>query len=296
MQNAARSLYSSGERLGVNKAVRDAVDDVRKNVRSIRSDGRSHSHSRNVSAASDTPDRHRSSGDTDGQLQKVMRRNSALAQMLEDAVNQLWKQHQFLCAAPSGPASSDYDPDSLTMAIAKAQLAQVYLADPDLPLADDNTNNILPDLGANMHGRAPTTTTKTTSPRTNLVDIPSNLANSPPQASPGLFVEGIESSSRGQIPGHSTERKRKGPSPDEEAESRPQAHSDSDALGDKSSDRPSLEQSSFSWMLGQDEDARKGASPGHTPFNRGLTSRRNARRNRTDQQTDFLFGEGGSES
>lgn len=134
VQDAAKSIFARGEKWGVNKAVRDAVGEVRKNVNQLQTQAR---HSRNVSTVSRASD----AGDDAAhvrEIKQLQQRNMSLAKMLENAVSDLWEHHKTVAEKHAENAEST---EKLTLAIAKVQLAQVYLEDSSLPLPVQDEGN-----------------------------------------------------------------------------------------------------------------------------------------------------------
>ena len=303
MQNAARSVYSSGERLGVNKAVREAVGDVRKNVLSIRTDLRNRTHSRNTSTTSSYVE-----SDTPASMQKrlddLLTRNKSLAEMLEGAVHELWKQHKDLATAESNSLSGHGDRrvESFTMAIAKVQLAQVYLEDPELPLPEEEeTIAQKPEHSGRLE--VPFANPPYVHPVSFHESrfIPENLARSPPQASPGAEVDSSYFALTANPP-------QQQPIINETQleDTTQQTHHDNGQstipgkiekktahdAGSESKSRPSLEHSSFSWMLDQDSGgAKPRSSLDSGSFKNSHRTATTLRRNRNDPKTGFLFGD-----
>ena len=279
LQNAARSVYSSGERLGVNKAVRDAVGDVRRNAYSISTNLRNRTHSRNTSFASNADD---APTNLQGQIDDLYLRNQSLAKMLEGAVNDLWQQQKEMAIDLSNRPSqaSDERIKSLTMAIARVQLAQVYLEDPDLPLPEDEVHVSFEateerggkdEVGFARH--EPT-------PEVAIQPPPDNLAQSPPQASPGVDETSFYFQETRRPQTSASKAVRVG-------------LEDKSITGERNKatvTRPSLEESPFSWMLGQHPSNGPYSSGSGGPFE-SAELRGNGRKSRAHGNAGFLFGE-----
>lgn len=310
LQNAARSVYSSGERLGVNKAVRDAVGDVRKNVQSIRSDLRSRTHSRSVSIASTTEE---NSLSIERRFENLQLRNKSLAKMLEGAVSELWKQQKEMAVANTNKPSSESDErvKSLTIAIARVQLAQVYLEDPELPLPEDEIHSANKDVDDVDARNEILFAAPEESPVGNMEPSLHDLAQSPPQASPGAedasfyFHQSPTRKTPQPAPAKTENVEKpaaKPPLPQPQfslmlgQESGADVHPAPEKASKNPSVRPSIEESSFSWMLGQEKTTRERSSTESAPFTSSVDGRGSLRKHRDHGNTAFLFGEPNDDS
>lgn len=135
IQDAARGMYKTGEKWGVNKTIRGTIGDIRKNVQGMQS-GRSTPSFRQFI----TGDAEKAAEST-AFLQKIAaleERNKALAKMLEESVSELWECQK---DALDGKGSDKKTIEALSLAIAKVQVMQVYLEDSSIPLPADD-----PDL------------------------------------------------------------------------------------------------------------------------------------------------------
>jgi TBC1 domain family protein 5 len=132
LQGAAKGVLQRGEKWGINKAFRDAMDEVRKGVREIQAAQTPQApsrHTRGLSRQSGTSDR---STNPSLQLTVLEQRNTALSKMLKKAIDDLWTYHE---TAVGGKASEEDSLKGLSMAIAKLQFVQVYLEDASVPLS-----------------------------------------------------------------------------------------------------------------------------------------------------------------
>ncbi|KAI4715303.1 RabGAP/TBC [Aureobasidium sp. EXF-10727] len=132
LQGAAKGVLQRGEKWGINKAFRDAMDEVRKGVREIQAAQTPQApsrHTRGLSRQSGTSDR---STNPSLQLAVLEQRNKALSTMLKKAIDDLWTYHE---TAVEGKASEEDSLKGLSMAIAKVQFVQVYLEDASVPLS-----------------------------------------------------------------------------------------------------------------------------------------------------------------
>ena len=122
IQEAARGLYQTGEKWGVAKALKGAVQGLQ--------------------AANASPLRSpRRSLDSTALLKRIQRledRNTALSKMLAKAMDELWMQQKDrIKPEEQGNGTSD----ALSLAIAKVQFVQVYLENSTMQLPDEVTNS-----------------------------------------------------------------------------------------------------------------------------------------------------------
>lgn len=249
LQDAAKGMFKRGEQWGINKALRDAIVEVKKGVREIQNvptPQAPRTHRRTSSRQSVTQD-----GVTEisRRLASLEQRNLTLAKMLKIATDDLWKYHE---SAVAGKALEKDDLEMLGMAIAKVQFTQVYLEDSTVPLPTDDQPVIADDTEVKPEGLALSEKTDETN-------------------------EKVETSTEQGIP----------PAP---SKSRPKKHLHSgkeqsstisaEAPLDFQTPRPTLSQSSFSWMLGQGKESGSFAQASSLPPS-------DARR----QSRGFLFGD-----
>ncbi|GAM82404.1 hypothetical protein ANO11243_003830 [Dothideomycetidae sp. 11243] len=133
LQDAARNVFTQGEKWGINKAFRDAVDEVKRGVRDIqnmptpqappRRHGRMQSRS-SVSSITRRPD-------LELRLTALQQRNEQLAKLLKQATDELWEFQKNLTEEKGVDAAVVND---MSMSIARVGFVQVYLEDPSIPL------------------------------------------------------------------------------------------------------------------------------------------------------------------
>lgn len=255
-QDSARFVNEREQNWGVKKALRDRVDDVRRNVQDLQVNVGA---PRNASyGTNEVPEENTS------RLQQTIRdlqaRNKTLSHTLEVAVEELW-HHQ---GSFSGLLAAENERvQSLGVAIAKVQFCQVYLNDDTIPLP---TDDLQPP--------------ETSAP----VGIERQRSSSAYEGSPRASQPGLDAKSptRASASGHDEDTTAGAP------HSRFEEAFDSSKTGQsketsKSMSRPKLEDSSFSYMLGQDESERE-QSHQVDSFPRPLDSRRG-------RNTTFLFGD-----
>lgn len=263
IQEAAKGVYSRGEKWGVNRALRGAVEGLQSGANFPRRqlDGSRWS----LDEGSNVP----SDSNRIGEIKNLEQRSKGLAKLLENAIGELWEQ-QRQCSKEKDETFAN----ALSLAIAKVQFVQVYLENPTMPFTIEN-----PGPGpapAPAHDEEPgmvaTKDMPTAAPQADSLKSPNLRQNVKKFVSlePGTVHPNIDQVSK-ESSGASTS-----PAPEIKAsKSRPQPlpfHHP----------RPSLAQSSFSWMLG--EDQRKSSFVSPSPF---PSEKRAAK-----EKADFLFGEG----
>ncbi|KAF2837738.1 ATP-dependent metallopeptidase Hfl [Patellaria atrata CBS 101060] len=295
-QDTARNVIARGERWGLNKAVRDAVGEVRKNVQSFQSGRSSPITVGSSSRASyrDKPIIRRPAEPIDGlrRATALQERNKALAKLLESAISELW---DFQKETAEGSKADEDSVAKLSVAIAKVQFVQVYLDDPSIPLPTEeqqpastlskttsvpkppstgedpqlimNSATIKQIEGPKLEVSAPepepaeveTFINQALSPQPNPLPSPSPTPSTPIPTSTRPITLNPQ------------------PSTQTQPHQKPQAHRN----------RPSLTNPTFSWMLGSDED-KPAAFAAAVP--------RSSYRDETRRGKAFLFGEEESET
>lgn len=269
IQEAARGLYSRGEKWGVTKALRSAVQGLQTGSNSPRilTDG---SHG--------TPEEGKLIGDIQSTLTNRIRalehRNQALAKMLQHAVEDLWIQQVSLHEAQlKSPA------DAVSLAVAKVQFVQVYLENSSMPfpveeaISDENRVTKPSSITSSETNRRAETSTR---------PLPATSESRPDNHSTGNQISTI--SSHEDVP--------ETPSDGNVSIQIQPTNAESSALQDPGTPirpgpspfhrpRASLTHSSFSWMLG--EDQRQSSFVSASPF---PSEKRTAR-----GKAGFLFGD-----
>ena len=258
IQEAAKGVYSRGEKWGVNRALRGAVEGLQSGTDYSRKqlDGSRWS----LDEGTHLP----SVSNLTADLRSLEERSKGLGKLLENAIGELWvQQRQHSNEKEEGAANA------LSLAIAKVQFVQVYLENPTMPFTVENSESkMVPTQG---HEDA-VDEVPGIEPRPTVSSSPEGRLNTDQSASKDPEIsenspEGQSASLTDPVPDITVSKVRPQPLPFH----RP---------------RPSLAQSSFSWMLG--EDQRKSSFVSPTPF---PSDRRAAR-----EKADFLFGDGKLES
>lgn len=244
--SAAREVYSRGEKLGVNQAVRDAVQEVRKNVQG---------HSRTDSVNPTKQDSGQVASNDHGallqQIDALKERNKSLAKMLETAVSELWTQQK---GSGMEKTAAKQDIDAFTLAIGKVQFVQVYLEDASLDLPAESS----PPAQA-MELSIETAT-----------DAPKDKAiTEQTDSTPSIAAE---QGTTAQDPAPPTSNPSKDHNEDNKSlvtgDSLPPTHSASPA---KKTIRPRINEPSFSWILGQDEKPGENSTSARSTFLRSTS-------------------------
>lgn len=256
IQEAAKGVSNRGEKWGVSRALRGAYEGLQ--------------------SAGSTPQRlgvaarwplNPSNVGTDemanltAKIQNLEQRNVGLAKLLEKAMEDLWIQQRELTEETPNHAI-----DALSLAIAKVQFVQVYLENPTMLLpAEEAPRDFIKDpalqlvttadLGSpsrrNAHAQSPTrrAPVKEGRRKTKLDGQEASLPISPRSPSKPVTASGTPV---GSIPSLDL----------------PQNDTDSNV---PPRSRPALAQSSFSWMLGQEQRISEfvAASPFSTEQDRG---------------------------
>ncbi|KAL8689531.1 MAG: hypothetical protein Q9218_004818 [Villophora microphyllina] len=260
MQEAAKGVYSRGEKWGVNKALRGAMEGLQSgnNPPRRQPDGSRWS----LDSGSQTPNVSKLTHD----IKVLEQRSKGLAVLLENAIEELWlQQRQY------AKEKDDDSTNALSLAIAKIQFVQVYLENPTMPFTTENADS-QPGAAATQGEANKDNTT------------PGKAIEAPPNAPEGVSEQRQASTASPMVTD---------PNPNEAAITENVSSTDyaSEIPRPKSRPqpaafhrpRPSLAQSSFSWMLG--EDQRKSSFVSPKPF---PVERRAAR-----EKAGFLFGEDG---
>lgn len=230
IHEAAKGVYNQGERWGVAKALRGAVQGLQSGNNSPRQPPEKSRWSldsgKNVS---DSPK------DLIAKMQAFEARNKSLAKLLEKAMEELWTQQKDMSQKPNETTA-----DTLSLAIAKVQFVQVYLENSTMPLPsedlspEDTKHDVIIGTDAVL---------TSSSPRPPSYQTQSDGAADEQNASEGINPV--------EIVNPSDQR----PASTKPLPSTPKIGSPSkpSGLSPYSQPRPALAQSSFSWMLGEEQ-------------------------------------------
>ncbi|THW46517.1 RabGAP/TBC [Aureobasidium pullulans] len=231
LQGAAKGVLQRGEKWGINKAFRDAMDEVRKGVREIQAVQTPQApprHTRGLSRQSGTSDR---STNPSLQLAILEQRNTALSKMLKKAIDDLWAYHE---TAIGGKTGEEESLNGLSMAIAKVQFIQVYLDDATVPLSAEEE--------AIEAGKEDAIEVKEVQPQIK-EPTSAHIDNKPAvqEAEEPADANAVEEQPKDHVE----------PTQQHKDAARANATKTTDIPLDFHTPRPTLAQSSFSWMLGQ---------------------------------------------
>lgn len=128
-QGAAKGVFERGEKLGINQAVRDAVDEVKKNMQGVRSPRPSPNMRRSSDALRWSLDEGRVAPTRGKTVASMELRNRELGRMLDEAMSGL------RATTDKGDSSdNDHYTKAIDTAIARMQFVKVYLEDTSMPL------------------------------------------------------------------------------------------------------------------------------------------------------------------
>jgi TBC1 domain family member 5 len=278
---AARGVLSRGEKWGFN--LRDAVGEVRKNVQGLQS-----GHASPRIAPSHRSTRSDISNNIAANVLRKMTvledRNLRLAKMLEVAVADLWKIEK---KASENQETEDESLQALSIAIAKVQFVQVFLQDSSLPLPPEKPVGeaaVSEEQSKIDEEPVPDNPdeTRQPAPKSPPADVPHSP---PPQNSPPKPPAIVLASS----PIAMTARPLAQTPPSLPTTSVLSEHASGTSISSLAAHptRPRIEQSSFSWMLGQAHENRKEfINP--SPFS---PAERRAHAAHGTEEKGFLFGE-----
>ena len=252
IHEAAKGVYHQGERWGVAKALRGAVQGLQSGNNSPRQLPQNSRWSLDKGqTVSDSPK------DLMAKVQYLEGRNRSLAKLLEKAMEDLWTQQRDADQKPNETTA-----DTLSLAIAKVQFVQVYLENPTMPLPpEDNSPEDTKSNGVVERDSV------SPSPRSGA--LPHHIQ------SDGATDEIIESQNNHSVETRTAPVERSVLASPKPLPSTPRVGNLSGASGLSpfSQARPALAQSSFSWMLG--EDQHKSGFVSASPF---LSERSDERR------------------
>lgn len=285
LQGAVKGALERGERLGINRAVQGAVNEVKKNMQ-----GLSQSPSSLGRRSSDmirwSLDEGRAVSSPRRNIVALEQRNKSLARMLDEALGDLRK------ISSLEEVTVSRSTEAIDIAIAKVQFVQVYLEDSTMPLPSEMPENVIAEASEKLlpnqsapklvhrqqsQARDGASSIDASQPATRPVDSKSSQneeVTKAPSESLSSTSNVLPTIATGTDNLHVNIKPR---------EDRPQAPVPT---------RSSLAQSSFAWML--EPDAPSSSTPSSTspkqssPF---LTSGRKPGTGPKREKTAFLFGD-----
>ena len=229
IHEAAKGVYNQGERWGVAKALRGAVQGLQSGSSSPkRPPEKSRWSLDSGKKISDSPK------DLIAKIQYLEERNKSLAKLLEKAMEDLWTQQRDM-----NQQSNETAADVMSLAIAKVQFVQVYLENSTMPLPPEDLSRQEPKHDVAVKTDAGLTLSS--------AERPSHQIRNDGAAD--------EQSGTHAVPIVDTSVQRSAPAPVKQLPATPRvgSPSKSSGLSPLSQPRPALAQSSFSWMLGEDQ-------------------------------------------
>ncbi|APA10520.1 hypothetical protein sscle_06g052900 [Sclerotinia sclerotiorum 1980 UF-70] len=289
---AAKGVYNRGERLGINQAVRDAMEEVKKNMQGLQTPRSINSSRRATGASRWSLDDGRVLPASTAIMATMNERNRQLAVMLDHAMKDLRS------ISVSQETDREKYIEAIDIAIAKVDFVRVYLEDSTMPL---------PITSPNIDNGSEPATQEADIPKVLLPPIPDHVQTTPPEPSSitsDLGTVLIENADDLDTPSVSipdisqTSTDVRGPSSSEPLVII-QPNTERDGMRSAISERPeapiptrsSIAQSSFSWMLEPDQASittNKPSSPkSSSPFLRSGKRPTSGGR----EKAAFLFGE-----
>lgn len=221
-QDVTEGVQRRTETWGVAKAVRGAMVEARRNIQSIQSSSSSpipsHAQSPVPGWASPSKPRFENAHELNKRLQALEARNKALSKMLGDALNELRVINN------SNEKDSTESEEASNLALARIQFVQVYLEDSTMPIPPEEYN--YNSESRNESGKPPDGNFREVVPIKEVAPQPQTTETDP------LDVQATLQPPEKNNPAGKSE---------EAITRQPSAHSKS---------RPSLADSSLSWMLG----------------------------------------------
>ena len=287
LQEAAKGVYSRSEKWGVGRALRGAVQGLQSGASSPRQplgvarwsldDGK-------VTAID--------SSHLETRIRTLEERNKSLAKMLENAMSDLWAQQKEFDKEKAVAAS-----DALSLAIAKIQFVQVYLEDSSIPLVPETSTQVIDEPPKDS---SPPILSVESVP-SDEVQIP-KVASSAGAANPSSAdlkldhtsskleeAEAPRASSPGPVLTDEGSEERPLTIPATKSTSQPKPAKPQTSPSPFHHSRPSLAQSSFSWMLGEDKRKSSFVSASSFPDDR-------RRESVARGKAGFLFGDDKNDS
>ena len=281
LQDAAKGVYSRSEKWGVGKALAGAVQGLQSGSSSPR---RLPMAGVRWSTDDEKSITMISNEQLTSRIDTLEQRNKALAKMLENSIEDLYVQEKVFEKEEQESAAN-----TLSLAIAKIQFVQVYLEDASMPLVSEEPSQeakqpgaIASETVAGIEDQAMPTAQRPHS----LATVSTEKNDDQPESSQESTTKKEESGNAGAVSDTPTKTDTSKPTevlPDSNlAKSRP-------GPSPFHHPRPSLAQSSFSWMLG--EDQRKSSFVSASPF-----APEQKRKNPARVKAGFLFGDDKVES
>lgn len=286
-QGAAKGVFDRGERLGINKAVRDAVGEVKKNMQGLQTSRNNSTKRRPSDGMRWSLDEGKSVPSSRASVSAMNARNKQLARMLDQAMTDL------RAVSVSEDGDKEKYVKAMDLAIAKVEFVKVYLEDATMPLPEDSSHpdpltpsplpadTPPPPLQQSMQDATPDPTASASSDLKSGRHVSEAVGKPLPAGQTPDIVGGMDPA----VAASSTNSQQVTiePANEEEPQHRPKAPVPT---------RSTIAQSSFSWMLEPDSpsaSAMKSSPPkSSSPF---LKSTRRPASGSGREKAAFLFGE-----
>lgn len=281
LQDAAKAMYTRGERWGVNQVVRDAVDEVRRNVQGLQSASVSPRPKGETSRWSLDQGRQvfeepAAGLDADLVVRELQRRNRALAEKLEAVQRDL---RGFSLRDSSKEQVGSNDTELFESAMTKLQLVRSCLEDPSISITEEADSRRPMSVQSTKSSTMPAE--HPVPPKQTAITAATASASPPPE------------------PSHARTSSEAPTAPiiDDPASASLESLSSDPFRSPAPVNRPSLEQSPFAWMLGGDNNEELG-SQFKASFPSPATERRRQRQRRRQSKNGakagYLFGNAAS--
>jgi TBC1 domain family protein 5 len=291
-QGAAKGVFDRGERLGINKAVRDAVGEVKKNMQGLQTSRNNSTKRKPSDGLRWSLDEEKSVPSSRASVSAMNARNRQLAGMLDQAMADL------RAVSVSEDGDKEKYVKAMDLAIAKVEFVKVYLEDATMPLPEDSShpdpwtpsplpaNTPPPPLQQPPQDATPDPTASASSDLKSGRHVSEDVGKPLPASQTPDIIGSIDPAvAASPIATSSTNLQQvtTEPANEEELQHRPKAPVPT---------RSTIAQSSFSWMLEPDSpsgSAMKSSPPkASSPF---LKSTRRPTSGSGREKAAFLFGE-----
>ena len=267
-QRGAKGVFERGEKLGINQAVRDAMEEIRRNVQNM-NDASQDPHTTTAPV---------NGGDIAQRITHLEQRNRELALLLQNTVLNLKS------LSPSKLEDTKQSLDLIEITAAKIQLVQVYLEDSSMELPR------IPEPASEASAKtAPTSQIG----QDKTQDKAQNEPRSPPPI-PRLDISGpkatttsnSDTSSKAPLPQDAAPTSSKPVGTQTPVEAKPPK-----VRPGPIPTRSTLAQSSFSWMLEPDQSSSSPKQTAPPPNRSSAGSQHRKKGNVSREKNAFLFGE-----
>lgn len=295
-QDVARSMLNRGERWGFGQAMRDALGEVRKNMQTLQS-GRSSPLPRSLPGITVTQAHRSKRSDASStiaanvlrRINALEERNKQLAKVLEAAVSDLWRYQKSLAEREKADCAESLE--AMNVAVAKVQFVQVYLSDSSLLLPEDQGQSIdrqLAESGASTPGESgaeKSSASREEQEQEQDLEQHGQIATAAPTVTVGTTNQNISDDSAQSDSIDNPQNAISATTDRLQVTSSLSKSIPTSKTSPSTAHRPTLVQSSFSYMLDQAHSDPSSSFLHATPLSP------NERRNRGSADKAFLFGD-----